>query len=435
MQRLVLAAILPLIALSSPADGTGVPREDRALAAVDGRVIHERDFVGYLESGHSTEEAEAILENTEMRKRALDDFLGRVSAGVSARRAGIDREANFKKAAELMELKILSRAASERGVEERIRQSRVSDAEVLAYYEEHKQEYVETPRFTAHQLVVYVKGNPAFPKRGLSDAAARARSVAASGALRSGMSWEAAVEKYSDEAAGRRGGLLRDMRYELVASEVAAAIKTQPIGSPGEPVRSVFGWHVIEVVSRVTEATPKPFSEVKKALTERLVSERTLAANEAFMEPLRHAMHLMVTEAGHRDGPLFDGAGRDAGTVLATLDGESITEEAFQWFLKDALLPSQRRSADARPGARQGMFRSYLDMRVLADIARSEGLDTHPEILRELEKAKLDLLVEFIQQREGAAPSGQCGGTSEAFLARAQEDAGLVRLDNRNPIF
>jgi peptidyl-prolyl cis-trans isomerase SurA len=57
-------------------------------------------------------------------------------------------------------------------------------------------------------------------------------------------------------------------------------------GEISEPVRSPFGWHVIQVVERRASAT-KPFEQVREELRDRLWREQMQRHTEQYVAELR----------------------------------------------------------------------------------------------------------------------------------------------------
>ena len=434
MYRLSRVILLPFLLLAPGVEGAPSSKMTEPVATLgDGRIVREQDFQMYLRQIHPLDEIDAVNRDPDARRRALDDYLDVVAVSVKAREEGITQETRYVKAVALMESKLLSHMMASRHRDERLEKGQVFPEEVRAYYEAHKHAYTDAPHFTAHQLVVYVKGNPAFPDKGREAAEARATASKALAALLSGSGWDEVAKTYSDEVAKhRKGGLIRDGRFGFFPPEVEQAVKTQPIGVPGEVIRSVFGYHVIEVVERVVTPVPRPFATVEKMLTEQLSREREEAANEAFMAPIRAEMGLEVTEAGRAAGSLWSRRRADGGAILAMIGGKPVLESDVEWFLKDALIPSQRVGADARPGARQAMLRAFWDIAVLAAKARKEGLDKTPEFLGNRAVMAQRLLVEFMQARDGADPlhrcgsaAGECGTQAAAYFARVRNTVGL----------
>ena len=403
-------------------------------------MIVEADFQGYLKSVYAPEEVKEIHRAPSRREHALEAYLDSVAIAAKARREGIDQEPRFKKAQELMEVKLLSYLVAERHRAHLLQSARVAPEEVKAYYEHHKNELTVEPRFTAHHLLVYVKGNAAFPEKGLGDAEARARAEEALTQLRQGASWDTVAKRYSDEvAASQHGGLIRDGQFGYFPAEVEQAMRTQPLGKPGELVKSAFGYHVLQVEDRVTQRRPQPFEKVKKLLSDRLSEQRSAEARKAFMTPLREEVGFKVSEAGERDGLLVDETAVAPGEVLAEVGGRHVLEADFRWFLRDALTPAQRMSASSRPGARRSMVSSFLDMLVLEAKARKEGLDKSPDFIRSRVVMEEKLLSELVQERDRAGLSRQCGKTDEerrlaqrTYLEHVRAEVGLSRASGRS---
>jgi hypothetical protein len=342
------------------------------IARIGEKTVSQADFYAYVRTAHFPKSAKELLADDTKKESLMEDFLDGFALNAKAEANGITRLDRFQKAVSLMELKLLSKMATESNRAELAEASKVSPEEVRAYYRSHANEYMEPARFSAHQLVVYVIGNPAFPQKGRTDAAAKKWALKALTALQLGKSWEEVVEKYSDERANsRKAGLIRDGRFGYFAAEVENAIRTQVIGKPGPVVKSDFGYHVIEVVSRQLEPAPRPFESVRDMLREKLTDERTKEVRQNYMEPVRKRMKLRFTETGKRTDSLLAHGAIDKSETVAYVNGSPVLESDFQWFLKDAFLPSQLRAVHAQNHARQRLLQSFVDMIVLAEDARA----------------------------------------------------------------
>ena len=326
MPRRVLSLVL-LALLVLAADAPGVLKPDPPVATLGNQVIREADFQRYLEHAYPPEQVAEINRNSSDRQNALEEYLDSVAIAAKARRAGIDQETRFEKARELMEMKTLSHLVTERYRDRILQSSQVSPEEVKTYYEQHQHELTVEPHFTAHHLLVYVQGNPAFPEKGLGDAEARARAKEALAQLRAGKSWDAVAKAYSDElATNQRGGLIRDAQFGYFAPEVERAVRTQELGKPGEVVKTVFGYHVIQVEDRITEREPRPFEQVKEMLTDRLSQQRSAEARKAFMTPIWEEVGFELREAAERDVSLLDDKAVAPEEILAEVGGKKILE-------------------------------------------------------------------------------------------------------------
>lgn len=125
----------------------------------------------------------------------------------------------------------------------------VSAEEVEAYYRAHLDEF-KRPRAA---YLSYV----ALPR--LPDASDSAAALVRIRALRDEIAGGApfgdvARRESADTLSGKNGGELGEMKKAGVDSSFAAAALTLPLKTLSQPVRSEFGWHLIEVESRKDDA-------------------------------------------------------------------------------------------------------------------------------------------------------------------------------------
>jgi len=419
----------------SSCQGQRAPDHGKPLATLGKRLIGEADFQRHLAGALSAEQRAAITQDAGKRQVALQKFLDGEAVLEKARQEGIPREPRFMKAVELMEMKSLAKLMTDRNRDAILHNSEVTAAEVQARYDAHKNELLVEARFTFRQVLVYVQGNPAFPDKGMTDAKARAKATKALAELRRGRAWEAVVKAYSDDVGSNGKGLIRDGHFGYFAKEVESAIRTQPLGQPGQPFRSIFGYHVIEMVDRTLDGQPKPLDEVKAILEAQLRDERAAGARASFMAPIQEEIGLHITKAGKSEASLLDRDAVPTDAVLATVGNRQVSESDFQWFLKDAWMPGQRMAAYSRPGARQGMLRSFLDMLVLEAKARKDGLEQSSGFQHARGEMEERLLLEFMQERDKTGPGCDCGNTEDErratlrrYFDRTRAEVGLVRV-------
>jgi hypothetical protein len=430
----LVAALGVSVPFMSACQGRKARDHGKPIATVGKEVIGEADFQRYLTDTCSAEELATIAHGPLIRKQALEGFLDQMAVVEKARQIGIPREQRFKKAVELGELKLLAQLLTERNRESILRNSEVPPDAVAAYYESHKHEFPVETGFSLRQILAYVQGNPAYPEQGTTDAKAKAKARKALADLRRGISWEVVAKTYSDDqGSSGKGGLVRHGQFGLFTQEVEEAVRTQPLGRPSDPIRTIFGYHVIEVVDRVVDPVPKPFEEVKPVIATRLGDQQSAKARLLFMTPFQIEFAFEVTEAGRMDTSLFDKDAFPQDTVLALIGKKPVLESEFQWFLKDAFMPSHRVSVYNRPGARQGLLWSFLDMRLLAAKARKDGLHRLPSYLEDRGRMEERLLLEFMREREKLGPFCQCGdlfkdhqAVERPRLDKVRAEVGLV---------
>ncbi|MFL6259848.1 MAG: peptidyl-prolyl cis-trans isomerase [Thermoanaerobaculia bacterium] len=147
-------------------------------------------------------------------------------------------------------------------------QVKVSDQDLQSYYEAHKAEFSQEEQVKARHILVMVNDQR-------DDAQAQARLAEAKAKLAGGADFAAVARQYSDDTASKdKGGDLGWFgRNKMVKEFEDAAFSAQP-GKLVGPVKSSFGYHLIEVTEK-RPAGQQPFEAVKGQLSARLTAERS----------------------------------------------------------------------------------------------------------------------------------------------------------------
>jgi peptidyl-prolyl cis-trans isomerase D len=155
-------------------------------------------------------------------------------------------------------------------------QVKVTDQDLQANYDANKAQYSHEEQVHARHILVQVND-----KR--TDAEAQARIQEAKKKIESGTDFAKVAAEYSDDAASKASG--GDLgffgRNKMVKEFEEAAFSAQPHKLVG-PVKSNFGYHLIEVLDK-QPAGSQPFEQVKEMIRARLTAERArdLAAAKA----------------------------------------------------------------------------------------------------------------------------------------------------------
>ncbi len=139
--------------------------------------------------------------------------------------------------------------------------------------------------------------------------------------VRGGKSFADAAKAQGFSASDVSLGMQTKPALALQVNETMAnAAFAQPAGKVGDPVQSPLGWHVIEV-TKVSPATPQPFSAVSAAIGKKLTDEKTeqllsdtvakaedrLAAGESLGDVAKSLnLPVQTAPALTADGRLFD---------------------------------------------------------------------------------------------------------------------------------
>ncbi len=159
---------------------------------------------------------------------------------------------------------------------------KVSDEDVKAEYQRRARLEEADVEVHARHIVIQV------PKDGDAAAVEKARERAAELAkrARAGEDFGELAKKYSEGPSKVDGGDVGFFkRGEMVAAfdQVAFSLKPNEVS---DPVRSPFGWHVIQVLER-RAGKSRPYEAVKDEIRDRLTREQMQRQTEQYVEELR----------------------------------------------------------------------------------------------------------------------------------------------------
>jgi peptidyl-prolyl cis-trans isomerase D len=148
----------------------------------------------------------------------------------------------------------------------------LTDRDLLAFYEAHRDEMQQPEELCAAHVLVKVKAPDA--REGHADAEALRMAQAALVEIRGGADFAAVAKRVSEDAgsASQGGDLGCFPRGRMVPEFDTAAFALDP-GQVSDVVRTNFGYHVIKAISRKDEAVP-PFAAMKEQIRQGVLSER-----------------------------------------------------------------------------------------------------------------------------------------------------------------
>jgi parvulin-like peptidyl-prolyl isomerase len=134
----------------------------------------------------------------------------------------------------------------------------VTDKEVRTYYEEHKDQYGEPESRKVRHILV--------------DKKERADDLYAQ--LQDGASFATLAKKFSkDPGSAAQGGELTVAKGATVPEFDKLAFELDR-NELAEPVKSQYGWHIIQALSAVKPAKVQPFAEVKEQIKQQLLQTK-----------------------------------------------------------------------------------------------------------------------------------------------------------------
>lgn len=158
--------------------------------------------------------------------------------------------------------------------------AKVTDADIVAYYKANPQLYTQQPSRSVRHILVSSKAlsNEIYAK------------------LLKGADFTALAKQYSLDSSKSVGGKLTIRRGETVPvfDKVAFALSVDEIS---KPVKSRFGWHVIQALGPVGQGTTTPLASVKQTIRETLLGQKRSDAVTQWLENLKQEYADKITYA------------------------------------------------------------------------------------------------------------------------------------------
>jgi parvulin-like peptidyl-prolyl isomerase len=135
---------------------------------------------------------------------------------------------------------------------------KVTDANIKSYYDSHKSQYVQPESRDVRHILV--------PKKALAD------SLYAQ--LKAGADFAKLAKRYSkDPGSAANGGKLTVSKGQTVPEFDKAAFSLKK-GELSEPIKTQYGYHIIQALSAVKPAKTTPLSQVRASIKQQLGQQR-----------------------------------------------------------------------------------------------------------------------------------------------------------------
>lgn len=149
--------------------------------------------------------------------------------------------------------------------------AKVSDTEVKAYYDSHTSVYTQPETRVVRHILVKDK---ALADKLYSQ-------------LKGGADFAALAKKYSQDPGSKaQGGELTISRGQTVPQfdKVAFQLKT---GELSKPVKTQFGWHIIQAQKDATKSKTTPFKQVKGAIRQQLLQTKRSSELQKWLDGVK----------------------------------------------------------------------------------------------------------------------------------------------------
>ncbi|MCE1228451.1 MAG: peptidylprolyl isomerase [Firmicutes bacterium] len=296
-----LAFATVLLAAQSPApkpEPAKAPKVDKTLATIGGKAYRESDFELFLSMALNPQQRMQMGMVQGARESYLKQFLEFKLMETKARKDGLDKGEDYRRKREMMAAQVLVQDLVKRDAPALQEKVRVEDADVKAYYDKHPELFKKPGTFTARHLLISTqpdeKVNQGKDAKAIEDEA-RAKVAKVQEALKSGKKLEELTQEFSDDPGSKgKGGLYENITFGKFVPEFEEAVRKQEPGKVGEPVKTQFGYHLIQV-EKINPSELPAFDTVKDQ-----VRQKALAAKQE--EVFQGYISSLKKEIGFTDG-------------------------------------------------------------------------------------------------------------------------------------
>ncbi len=250
-----------------------VSNADPVVFSVGSKSMTRSQFDEFFKSLSPNVKAELGGESPQARRRVAQQIADVMTFGEEARRLGLDQKPATRMQIFLQEQNALSAILYNHLMES----SKPSEDAVKAWYDEHKNEYENAK---ARHILIRFQGSQVpirKDQKDLTDAEALEKAKQLRERLVKGEDFAAIAKAESDDVgSGSQGGDLGSFTRGRMVPVFEEAAFSLPINEISQPVKSQFGYHIIQVQER----SKQPLESVRAEIEKRLRTEGARKAME-----------------------------------------------------------------------------------------------------------------------------------------------------------
>jgi peptidyl-prolyl cis-trans isomerase C len=245
------------------------------LAKVGKATITQADYERELKS--LPEFAQQLFEGAEGKERFLDELIKKELLYQEAQQKGLDKDEEFTQKIEEFKKITLIGYLLEKEVEE---QAELTDQEVKDYYEQHKEDFANITQMRASHILVKTEDEAKLVLERIKKGESFAK---------------VAREKSIDPGSARNGGDLGYFSSGQMVPEFEAAAARMKKGEISPPVKTKFGYHIIQVTDKKVGKTIE-FDKVKTLIYQRLSADKQKDIFDSYIAKLRNSYKVDVNQ-------------------------------------------------------------------------------------------------------------------------------------------
>jgi len=251
-------------------------KDDDVVAKIGDRKITISEFnkmLGYLDS----EKQKLIEKNPQLKENLLQQYIQGIVISKLAKKKGFDKNPELKEQLEMIKDNYIAIEYLKKEVTNKVG---VSEEDIKAYYESHKDEF-KTPEMVRSRHIL-IKTDPSASDNDKKKARGKAEEILKK--IKAGEDFAKLASDVSDDTGSKpKGGELGFFpKGRMVKSFEDAAFSLKP-GEVSGIVETQFGYHIIKVEEK-KEPGMEPFDTAKEKIKQKLLQERTKTKVTEFIE-------------------------------------------------------------------------------------------------------------------------------------------------------
>lgn len=222
----------------------------------------------------------ALARNPALKERLLERWVQMTLMSLEAEKEGLDKKTDVQKRIKDMKNALLAQEYMNIHVKNN---TEVTDEDLKKYYNENKDKFKNPESVKARHILVKVAA-------GADDAAWKAALKKINDVkkkLKKGEDFAKLAKEYSDDPGSKqKGGDLGYFTKGRMVPEFEKAAFSMKKGEISDPVKTNFGYHLIEVTDKKA-ASQKPFEEAKSGIKRTLTQEKQQKVMDDLMAKLK----------------------------------------------------------------------------------------------------------------------------------------------------
>jgi len=162
----------------------------------------------------------------------------------------------------------------------------VGPGELLSYYENSQDQFMEPPDYHLRQILL-------LPKFDETEDMLQRRATQLLEKIRGGQSFAEVAQLYSDGPESTRGGDLGYVRKNELLDSLASTLDRLKPGEVSGPIRSTLGIHII-LVEDIKSGAVQSFEDVKNLIQSILLQRKTHEAHQQWLSSLKDKAYIEI---------------------------------------------------------------------------------------------------------------------------------------------